>query len=226
MRYSFYYNDELYVPVMVNGVEAFMETQYFVNPITINITIQKDGVALTNTAITVNNKSYTTNSSGQISMTGESGITENYFFYLSDTYWGNFDITFSSSVTNTVNLEIHVVAGSVEWGNIHTIAFDQITIPNNVTIIKVIEDRNFWSDGEDSGYGVIGICRGSVSNWGAFNSKPSSEKILWSYDDETERTHYVGVTQNQVYTVYRVEAHYTKIEWSDEINLVTPEKTI
>ena len=232
MRYSFYYNDELYVPVMVNGVEAFMETQY-IFPLSINVNITKDGDPLVNTAITVDGQSYTTNSSGQITMTGDYGLIKKCYFYLSDNNYAYTNIEFTELATNVVDLTI---SGSLSFGHSdNNMLFDTFIIPAGINVIKFSgEVQWYWDINPDTGEedlistGDQGIARGSYDTWNSW--RHAEHKFYLDVDNFDYPTftfsYYLGVTSGETYTLHRCAPEYTLIEWSGAINQMPVNATI
>ena len=103
-KYIALYNNVPYVPVYAGGEAYTAVIEYFINPVETTITVMKDGSVLANTTIQVDGKSYTTNSAGKFTMTGDSGETKRHKFYQNDNCWTYKDITYAANSTVIVDI--------------------------------------------------------------------------------------------------------------------------
>ena len=153
---------------IMKGHVAQMYYVKFKRTVTIIITVKKpDGSVLANTNVTVNGSTKTTNSSGQISLSGNYGDTIQYNFVVSGYASKNLNLTFGVDGNQTINLTsiftLTITRYETRWQTLTTI-INGTSYSNEQTLqvaagtsIRVVSGGN-WS------YTGFIIVNGSSSN--------------------------------------------------------------
>lgn len=218
MQYKIYINGDAYRPVKTDV--AYRPLIY--RAVSIVLTIKMpDGSVLENKQVEINGDNHMTNANGQITLTDDMGISTTYRVKYGDIYYADVDVTYTTDATYDVNLEQHVVAGSVSVGvwNFYDSSYTKksytITIPAVVKIIKITGTGfDGWSDeSTDSAY------------MGTSSKAEQSGNTVIQYGNGSF-TKYVSVTAGKSYTLYGRWIKDAVIAWSDEINTHEADVTI
>lgn len=218
MRYKFILSNTAYK--VMRASDAFAP-QIYRGAASIVLTVKMpDGSVLESKQVDINGDNYMTNANGQITLTDEMGISATYRVKYSDIYYTDVEVTYTTDATYDVNLEQHVVAGSVSVG-VWDYALDSfkkkpytLTIPAVVKIIKI------------TGEGFNGIDYGEYYAYIGTNGKPVQSGDTVIQYGNGRFTKYVGVTAGKSYTLYGRWIKDAVIAWSNEINTHKADVTI
>lgn len=218
MRYKFILSNTAYK--VMRASDAFAP-QIYRGAASIVLTVKMpDGSVLESKQVDINGDNYMTNANGQITLTDEMGISATYRVKYSDIYYTDVEVTYTTDATYDVNLEQHVVAGSVSVG-VWDYALDSykkkpytLTIPAVVKIIKI------------TGEGFNGIDYGEHYAYIGTNGKPVQSGDTVIQYGNGRFTKYVGVTAGKSYTLYGRWIKDAVIAWSNEINTHKADVTI
>ena len=212
MRYKFMLGNAAYK--VVRASDAFAPQVYRSVSLMLVLTMP-DGTPLRDQTVSINGVDTATGSDGQISLTGDMGLTEKLHIVYDVIYTADIEVTYTAAAVYNVALEQHVAAGSVsvsEWEIYSTSSYKKaaytLVVPPAVTVVKITGSRKSSSYKAGSLYvGTNGeaIQQGDVViQYGGTSSAPFEK--------------YVGVTPDKTYTIYGRNVKDAVIEWSDEIN--------
>lgn len=217
MRYKFILSNTAYK--VMRASDAFAP-QIYRGAASIVLTVKMpDGSVLESKQVDINGDNYMTNANGQITLTDEMGISATYRVKYSDIYYTDVEVTYTTDATYDVNLEQHVVAGSVSVGVWDYASWTYqkkpytLTIPAVVKIIKITGEG--FNDYTGKYYAYIGT-----------NGKPVQSGDTVIQYGNGRFTKYVGVTAGKSYTLYGRWIKDAVIAWSNEINTHKADVTI
>lgn len=218
MRYKFILSNTAYK--VMRASDAFAP-QIYRGAASIVLTVKMpDGSVLESKQVDINGDNYMTNANGQITLTDEMGISATYRVKYGDIYYADVEVIYTTDATYDVNLEQHVVAGSVSVGvwDFESYGYKKkpytLTIPAVVKIIKI------------TGEGFNGIDDGEYYAYIGTNGEPVQSGDTVIQYGNGRFTKYVGVTAGKSYTLYGRWIKDAVIAWSNEINTHKADVTI